>query len=133
MCQCHQIGLFEDVEDRNPELTGRLHANFLTAVLVKPESQLLQAHGEGQEASLKVFGTRVCISDADAGIDLGLVNVQSTAILTENFEHGVPPARDYRVGRDWLSGEIESTSEEISLRAKVLSHSLMPLRTADSI
>lgn len=24
---------------------------------------------------------------------------------------------DYRVGRDWLSGEIESTSEEISLQA----------------
>ena len=27
---------------------------------------------------------------------------------------------------DWSSGEIESTSEEISLRATVMRHSLMP-------
>ena len=42
MSQCHQTGLFEDVKDRYPELADRLHANFLTTVLVKPESQLLQ-------------------------------------------------------------------------------------------
>ncbi len=128
-----EAGFFEDVEDRNPKLAGRFHADFLTAVLVKPESQLLQSFGEGREASLKVLCAGVCIGDADTGIDPGFVNIQTTAVFTEDFEHGVPPAEDCRVGRDWLSGEIESTSEEISLRATVLRHSLMPLRTADSI
>ena len=93
MCQCHQTGLFEDVKDRNPELAGRLHVDFLTTVLVKPESQLLQPLGEGREACLKVLSAGVCVGDANAGIDPGLVNVQSTAVLTKDFERGVPPAR----------------------------------------
>ena len=32
----------------------------------------------------------------------------------------------YKTDIDWSSGEIESTSEEISLRATVMRHSLMP-------
>ena len=32
----------------------------------------------------------------------------------------------YKTASDWSSGEIESTSEEISLRATVMRHSLMP-------
>ena len=124
--QSHQTGFFEDVEDGNPELAGRFHADFLAVVLVKPVGQLLQALGKGREASLKVLCAGICIGDADTGIDPGLVNIQTTAVFAEDFEHRIPPARDCRVGRDWLSGEIESTSEEISLRATVLRHSLMP-------
>ena len=53
----------------------------------------------------------VGISDADTGIDPCFVDIKSTAIKTDS---------------DWSSGEIESTSEEISLRATVMRHSLMP-------
>lgn len=42
---------------------------------------------------LKVLSAGVRVGDANAGIDPGLVNIQSTAILTKDFEHGVPPAR----------------------------------------
>lgn len=41
VCQCNQIVFFEDVEDGNPVLAGRFHANFPAVILVKPESQLL--------------------------------------------------------------------------------------------
>ena len=68
----------------------------------------------------------VVVGDANAGQNPRLVYIETAAVGKKNFEHGVPPARDSRVGRDWLSGEIESTSEEISLRATVLRHSLMP-------
>ena len=122
----YKAGFFEDVEDRNPVSAGGFHADFLAVILVKPERQLLQVLGVGREASLKVLGAGVCIGDTDTGIDPGLVNIQTTAVFAEDFEHSVPPARDCRVGRDWLSGEIESTSEEISLRATVLRHLLMP-------
>ncbi len=70
-----------------------MDANFLATVLVKPESQLLQTLGEGREVGLKVLSAGVRVGDANAGIDPGLVNIQSTAILTKDFEHGVPPAR----------------------------------------
>ena len=126
VCKCYKTGFFEDVEDRNPESAGRFHADFHAVILVKPKRQLLQALGEGREASLKVLSTGVCIGNADTGINPGFVNIQPAAVFMEDFEHGVPPARDSRVGRDWLSGEIESTLEEISLRATVLRHSLMP-------
>ena len=69
----------------------------------------------------------MCVGNSDAGIDSGLVYIQTTAVILDNFEHGVSPAKDCRLSRDWLSGEIESTSEEISLRATVLRQSLMPL------
>ena len=55
------------------------------------------------------------------------MDIQTTAIGSDNLEYGIPPAKDCRLSRDWLSGEIESTSEEISLRATVLRQSLMPL------
>ena len=69
----------------------------------------------------------MCVGNSDAGIDSGFVYIQTAAVIQDNFEHGVPPANDCRLSRDWLSGEIESTSEEISLRAMVLRQSLMPL------
>ncbi len=96
-------------------------------VLVKPESQLLQALGKGREARLKVLCAGVCIGYADAGIDPGFVNIQTTAVIQDDLEHGFPPAINCWFSRDWLSGEIETTSKEISLRAMVLRQSLMPL------
>ena len=37
-----------------------------------------------------------------------------------------PKIYSYKTDSDWSSGEIESTSEEISLRATVMHHLLMP-------
>ena len=73
-----------------------------------------------------ILSTRVCVGDPDASIDPCFVDIESTAVVQDYFEHGVPPAIYCRLSRDWLSGEIESTSEEISLRATVLRQSLMP-------
>lgn len=53
----------------------------------------------------KVLGVGVNVSNADVGLDPYLVDVQSTEVFTEDFEHGVSPARDCRGVRDWLSGK----------------------------
>ena len=37
-CQYNRTEFLEDVEDKNPVLAGRFHANFLAVILVKPES-----------------------------------------------------------------------------------------------
>ena len=67
------------------------------------------------------------IGNPDTGIDPGFVDVKPTAVVTKDFEHVVPPTKkNGRAGRDWPSGEIESTSEEISLRARSMRQSLMP-------
>jgi hypothetical protein len=123
----HVACLFKDIEYRDPVLTGRFHADFHTLMLLKPGSQTPQILRERREASFKVLCSEVRIGNPDAGINPGFVDIQSTAIKPDDFEHGVPPAKDCRLSRDWLSGEIESTSEEISLRATVLRQSLMPL------
>ena len=39
MCQSNLTGLLQGIEHRNPVLAGRLHANFLALVLLKPGSQ----------------------------------------------------------------------------------------------
>lgn len=82
--------LFEEVKDGNPILTGRFHADFLTGVLGKPKGQFLKTFGEGRETSLLVLSKTVCIGNADTGIDPGLVDIQTAAVFTENFEHGSP-------------------------------------------
>ena len=134
MSQCDLVVLFEDIEHGNPILARRLHANLVAGIQRKPFIQLPEPFGKGREAGLLVLRAAVCVGDADTGVNPGLVDIESAAILAKDFEHGVPPVKENcKVGRDWLSGEIEPTSEEISLRATVLRHSLMPLRTADTI
>ena len=74
-----------------------------------------------------ILCTSIRIGNTDAGIDPGFVDVKPTAVVTKDFEHVVPPAKkNGRAGSDWPSGEIESTSEEISLRARSMRQSLMP-------
>lgn len=74
-----------------------------------------------------ILGTSVGIGNTDAGIDPSFVNIKPTTDFTKDFKQKkIPPANICRAGRDWLSGEIESTSEEISLRATCLRQSLMP-------
>lgn len=71
------------------------------------------------------------IRNTDTGIDPGFVDIESTAVFTKDFKHRTSFAKSD--GSDWSSGKIESTLEEISLRATCMRHSLMPLRMTDSI
>ena len=134
MSQGDLVVLFEDIEHGNPILARRLHANLVAGIQRKPFIQLPEPLGKGREAGLLVLRTAIGVGNAYAGVNPSFVDIKSATIFAKDFEHGVPPANYIcRVGRDWLSGEIESTSEEISLRATVLRHSLMPLRMTDTI
>lgn len=120
-------GFFEDVKDWDPVLAGRFHTNFCTGVFGKPVGQLLKSLGKGREASLLVLSQSIGIGNADAGKDPGFVDIEATAVFTKDFKHEKNLLQKIsRAGRDWSSGEIESISEEISLRATFLRHSLMP-------
>ena len=70
----------------------------------------------------------VGISDADTGIDPCFVtsSPQQLNLKILNDKKLPPGIYSYKTDSDWSSGEIESTSEEISLRATVMRHSLMP-------
>ncbi|CEJ06052.1 Hypothetical protein DEACI_0498, partial [Acididesulfobacillus acetoxydans] len=37
-------------------------------------------------ASLLILSTAICISNTDAGIDPGFVDIKSTAVFTKDFE-----------------------------------------------
>lgn len=123
----NKTGFLKDVEDRDPVLAGRFHADFCAVVFGKPFRQLPEPFGKGREAGLLILSTSVGIGNADAGIDPGFVDIKPTTVFTKDFkQEKIPPENISRAGRDWLSGEIESTSEEISLRATCLRQSLMP-------
>ncbi|KLU63601.1 hypothetical protein CEB3_c00300 [Peptococcaceae bacterium CEB3] len=85
MCQGNKTGLFKDVEYGNPKLAGRFHTNFDTGEFRKPISQLSKALGKGREASLLILSTAICISNTDAGIDPGFVDIKSTADFYERL------------------------------------------------
>jgi hypothetical protein len=88
MSESNVAGCFEDVEDRDPILTGRFHADFSAIILGKPFRQLFQTFGKGRKAGLFVFNTAVGVSYTDAGIDPGLVNIQTAALAANDLEHG---------------------------------------------
>ncbi len=74
-----------------------------------------------------ILRTSIRIGDTDTGVDPGFVDIEATAVVAEDFKHKVLLENKIcRTGRDWASGEIESTSEEISLRATEMCQSLMP-------
>ena len=131
-----EVILLQDIENRDPILAGRFHADVKAMIFSKPVTQLLQPFCKGREAGLLIFGTSQGISNSNAGKDPGFVDIEATAIIFENFER----QRDnllidyrYKTDSDWSSGKIESTLEEISLRATVMRQSLMPQRITDNI
>ena len=76
-----------------------------------------------------ILRTSVGISNTNAGIDPSLVDIKPTAIVFENFKrqkNNLLKVYSYKTDSDWSSGKIESTLEEISLRATVMRQSLMP-------
>lgn len=53
------------------------------------------------------MGLVVTVSNANASVNPGLVNVKTAAVVQDDLEHGVPPAKylQCRVSRDWPSGK----------------------------
>ena len=131
-----KVILFKDIENRNPILAGRFHTNIDTVIFGKPVTQFLQTFREGREAGLFVFCTVMGIRNADAGKDPGFVDIKATAIMFENFKGQKVNLLKVNKGRtdsDWSSGKIESTLEEISLRATGMRQTLMPQQMTDNI
>ena len=85
--------ILKDIEHRYPELTGGFHTNIVTVVFGKPVSQFLQAFCKGGKASLLILCTSICVSNSDTGVNLSLVNIQSTAVFAENLKcrYTAPP------------------------------------------
>ena len=77
---------FQDIENRDPILTGRFHTNFKTAVFCKPVSQFLKPFGEGRETSLLILSSAVCVGNPDAGIDPCFVDIKPTTVFTKDFK-----------------------------------------------
>ena len=105
------ICFLKNIKNRDPILAGRFHTNFSTVIFSKPVRQFLQSFRKRRETSLLIISSAVCIGNTDTSINPGFVDIKSTAIKTDS---------------DWSSSKIESTLEEISLRATVMRHSLMP-------
>jgi hypothetical protein len=80
------VMLLQDIENRDPILAGRFHADIITVVFCKPVTQLIQTFCEGRKASLLILCAFVEISDTDAGIDPCFVDIESTAVVFDNFE-----------------------------------------------
>jgi hypothetical protein len=72
-----------------------------------------------------MLGTQASIGIPSTNIDLGFVNMKSTAMKPERFEHEAFPTKDYRLSKDWLPDEIESTSKEIWILDKIMRQSMM--------
>ena len=82
----NKAGFFKDVENRDPVLAGRLHTDFGTGVFGKPVSQLFEAIRKGREAGLPILCVSIGVSDTDAGIDPGFVDIKSTTDFKEDFK-----------------------------------------------
>ena len=84
-------GLFEDVEHRNPVLPRRFHAHLRAVQTGKPFREFSQTLGKGSEACFVILSDIAGIGDTNAGKDPSLVNVKAAAVVSDDFEHGVPP------------------------------------------
>ena len=78
--------LLQDIENRDPVLAGRFHANILAVVFCEPVTQFIQPFRKGRKASLLILSTIVGISNTDTGIDPGFVDIKSTAIKFQDFK-----------------------------------------------
>ncbi len=86
MSKGNEAGFFKDIEDGDPVLSGRLHTDFGTGVFSKPVSQFIETIGKGRETSLPVLCAAIGIRSADAGINPGFVDIETTAIFTKDFK-----------------------------------------------
>ena len=85
-------GLFEDIEYGNPVFPGGFHADLCTVILRQPCGEVSQTLGEGLKTGFIILGSVVVVSNTNASVNPGLVNVETAAVIQNDFEHGVPPA-----------------------------------------
>ena len=104
-------GLFEDVEHGNPILTRRFHADLCAAQFRQPTTKVSKTFGESGKPSFVVLCSVVTVSNANASVNPSLVNVEAAAVIQDDLEHGVPPAK-YLQGQQGLAvRKIESISK----------------------
>ena len=58
-----------------------------------------------------VIGSIVIVGDANASVNPGLVNVETAAVIQDDFEHGVPPAKYLQDQQGLAVRKIESISK----------------------
>ena len=119
-------GLFEDVEHRNPIFPRRFHADLRAAQFRQPTAKVSKTFGESSEPSFVVMSLVVTVSNANASVNPGLVNVKTAAVVQNDFEHGVPPEIVFAGSAGTGRPENRVDFKEISLRAVALRHSLIP-------
>lgn len=65
------------------------------------------------------------VGDANASVNPGLVNVETAAVIQDDFEYGIPPAIVFAGSAGTGHLENRVNFKEISLRAVSLHHSLI--------
>ena len=83
---------FQDVEYRNPILSGRFHADICASILSEPVNQIMQALGKRRKSGLLVFCATVGVGNPNTSINPSLVYVEATTVFTKNLKcHFEPP------------------------------------------
>ena len=90
-----KVMFFQDIENRDPVLAGRFHANIRTVIFSKPVTQLIQIFGKGRKASLFIFCTTVGIGNTDTGRTLGFVDIRLQQFLRMIFFYNKKPSEIY--------------------------------------
>jgi len=126
MGECNLAGFFKDVEHGNPVFPGGFHTDLCAVILRQPCGEVSQTLGEGLKARFVILGSVMIVSNANASVNPGFVNVQTAAIIQDDFEHGVPPAIVFAGSAGTGRPENRVDFKEISLRAVSLHHSLIP-------
>ena len=107
----NSAGLFEDIEHGNPVFPGGFHADLSAVIFRQPCGKVSKPLGEGGKTGFIILGSVVTVSNANASVNPGLVNVKAAAVIQDDSEHGVPPAQ-YLQGQQGLAvRKIESISK----------------------
>lgn len=80
------VVFLKDIENRDPILTCRFHADINTVVFGEPITQFPQSFCKSRETSLLILCAVVGIGNADTGKDSSFVNIKSTAVFLDDFE-----------------------------------------------
>ncbi len=78
--------LLQDIKYWDPVLAGRFHTDIVTVVFSKPVTQLVQAFRKGRKAGLLILCAFDGISNTNAGINPGFVDIKPTAIIFLDFK-----------------------------------------------
>lgn len=86
-------------------------ADLRAVIFRQPCGKVSETFGEGGKTGFIILGSVVTVSNANASVNPVLVNVETAAVIQDDFEHGVPPAK-YLQGQQGLAvRKIESISK----------------------